>query len=480
MTIRQGTTIISGGGGKVTSVNGEIGDVVVKSVVNEKDNSTQLKFWLGTQEEYEQITEKDASTLYYTSGEDSSAISYDDLTDKPTINTVPLSGDMTLAELGIQGELQAGTGIDITGGTISSTITTPDASTTVKGISRYATDEETIAHTVTTAAVTPSNLADLYTTKENTANKVTTITDDATDTQYPSAAAVNSRIMHIMNNSTDFVRTSGNQTIGDTKIFTGSFYKKVNLDITQNPENNIYTDNKLITNQDDSAMSYTTLSLTTEGNIINALYLRRIINEEYKYTGFVNTIDSEGNGFTCAVSAHDRNDTLYRADSIITAGDLVNNTKDFNIVHKSGNEEIAGTKTFTSTIERTATLSSGESHLIRMTDTNNMGQTSFVSYYTNNETYARILNRNVTADVHGYLDAVVTDDGKFSVRPGGSAEYDFELDDTLQRRIDVTSLVNSRITNCITKIPQDIKLELTNGTLTLKAGSKIYIPIMKL
>ena len=34
----------------------------------------------------------------------------------------------------------------------------------------------------------------------------------------------------------------------------------------------------------------------------------------------------------------------------------------------------------------------------------------------------------------------------------------------------------SRITNCITHIPQDIKLELNNGTLTLKAGSKVYVP----
>lgn len=31
-------------------------------------------------------------------------------------------------------------------------------------------------------------------------------------------------------------------------------------------------------------------------------------------------------------------------------------------------------------------------------------------------------------------------------------------------------------TNCITEIPQDIKLELNNGTLTLKAGSKVYAP----
>lgn len=32
------------------------------------------------------------------------------------------------------------------------------------------------------------------------------------------------------------------------------------------------------------------------------------------------------------------------------------------------------------------------------------------------------------------------------------------------------------ISNCLTKIPQDIKLELDNGLLTLKAGSKVYVP----
>lgn len=32
------------------------------------------------------------------------------------------------------------------------------------------------------------------------------------------------------------------------------------------------------------------------------------------------------------------------------------------------------------------------------------------------------------------------------------------------------------ITNCITEIPQDIKLELVDGVLTVKAGSKVYVP----
>ena len=39
-----------------------------------------------------------------------------------------------------------------------------------------------------------------------------------------------------------------------------------------------------------------------------------------------------------------------------------------------------------------------------------------------------------------------------------------------------TALNYNNITNCITKIPQDIKLELNDGTLTLKAGSKVYVP----
>ena len=35
---------------------------------------------------------------------------------------------------------------------------------------------------------------------------------------------------------------------------------------------------------------------------------------------------------------------------------------------------------------------------------------------------------------------------------------------------------SSNVTNCITNIPQDINLTLASGTLTLKAGSKVYVP----
>lgn len=42
--------------------------------------------------------------------------------------------------------------------------------------------------------------------------------------------------------------------------------------------------------------------------------------------------------------------------------------------------------------------------------------------------------------------------------------------------VGVDALDTTNIANCITEIPQDIKLELNNGTLTLKAGSKVYVP----
>ena len=54
------------------------------------------------------------------------------------------------------------------------------------------------------------------------------------------------------------------------------------------------------------------------------------------------------------------------------------------------------------------------------------------------------------------------------------------LDATGQAKFDAkadTALTNSPYTtNRILEIPQDIKLELNNGTLTLKAGSKVYVP----
>ena len=59
----------------------------------------------------------------------------------------------------------------------------------------------------------------------------------------------------------------------------------------------------------------------------------------------------------------------------------------------------------------------------------------------------------------------------------GTLSNQTDLQTALNGKQDVATAVNyDNISNCITEIPQDIKLELNNGTLTLKAGSKVYIP----
>ena len=62
--------------------------------------------------------------------------------------------------------------------------------------------------------------------------------------------------------------------------------------------------------------------------------------------------------------------------------------------------------------------------------------------------------------------------GTISEQPQGSAKYWAEQAKTATAR----TLNESILTNCLTEIPQDTKLELSNGTLTLKAGSKVYVP----
>lgn len=53
--------------------------------------------------------------------------------------------------------------------------------------------------------------------------------------------------------------------------------------------------------------------------------------------------------------------------------------------------------------------------------------------------------------------------------------FDVDLGDNF-KAIDEKTLSHRNITNCLLEVPQDIKLELVDGVLTLKAGSKIWVP----
>lgn len=60
--------------------------------------------------------------------------------------------------------------------------------------------------------------------------------------------------------------------------------------------------------------------------------------------------------------------------------------------------------------------------------------------------------------------------GTISEQPAGSSKYWAEY----AKSVTAGTLNETQITNCITAIPQDIKLELVDGVMTLKAGSKVY------
>ena len=65
-----------------------------------------------------------------------------------------------------------------------------------------------------------------------------------------------------------------------------------------------------------------------------------------------------------------------------------------------------------------------------------------------------------------------------NLRPEGEARFEAKADKatTLEGYGITDGLNKNQITNCLLEVPQNIKLELNNGTLTLKAGSKLIVP----
>lgn len=88
----------------------------------------------------------------------------------------------------------------------------------------------------------------------------------------------------------------------------------------------------------------------------------------------------------------------------------------------------------------------------------------------------------VTSIIHDNLTknrAVISnEDGKVAVSDVTSTELGYlsGAKSNIQEQLDNKANAYEYATNCITEIPQDINLTLSDGTLTLKAGSKVYVP----
>lgn len=134
---------------------------------------------------------------------------------------------------------------------------------------------------------------------------------------------------------------------------------------------------------------------------------------------------------------------------------------------------------------KTNTYNSNASTLLQQY-TDNAAQ-KLSAYNSNDATKTQAFNDNYTSKLNSFnsnasekqaqVDASAEEARKWAVgtiseQHQGSAKYWAE-----QAKTSTAGTLNESIlTNCLTEIPQDIKLELSNGTLTLKAGSKVYVP----
>jgi hypothetical protein len=163
----------------------------------------------------------------------------------------------------------------------------------------------------------------------------------------------------------------------------------------------------------------------------------------------------------------------------------------------SGEAEFSGDVTFTGTFD----VHSDSNHPLKVTgmagtsasgfqivDSNGLGDSDFEHYATGDRYGTRITNHNNTSNTSVSVDlyqsnvgrsVLDTTDVETVLVPTPAADDDSQKavnSEWVNDIVDAKTLKTSQITNCITEIPQDIKLELNDGTLTLKAGSKVYVP----
>lgn len=192
----------------------------------------------------------------------------------------------------------------------------------------------------------------------------------------------------------------------------------------------------------------------------------------------INNVILTGNKTAKDLGLQAAGDYALKSEIPTSTSDLTNNsnfitTTDLNNIY-STNHVWSGDNTYTKLLNRQAILSTDPTVLINLQDTDDKGYAQLTSTYDDSGAlHNQLISHNNTANKTSYLDLTCDETGTYTVETYGSANY-FLNDNSVTRYIDVKDEINKNRTNCITKIPQDIKLELNDGTLTLKAGSVYY------
>ena len=267
-----------------------------------------------------------------------------------------------------------------------------------------------------------------------------------------------------------FMALSGNQTASGEKTFTGQIrVKSSGIDDTSAPDSNIYDDNYVVLDKNSSMVAYGGAQQTTGNNIINRMGVKRIIDGVAKYASIEVHMDSTGK--PSGQSPHPSDNTTSTASTqIMTVGAMNDASKNFNIVHRSGNETVGGTKTFTSEVRRTGAFSGLTTWIVSGIDSNGKGTIANSAYYTGTRIYNRQSAFNSTSDKTGYLDAICDDDGNFWAQVGGNGTY---------RKADSASTANMQVLTASEVNDPSLALNLVHRTGDEEiTGSKTFTSII--
>lgn len=166
----------------------------------------------------------------------------------------------------------------------------------------------------------------------------------------------------------------------------------------------------------------------------------------------------------------------------------INNTKqdfaeEINGIKEEINNKFLGVYRFKGTVPSYANLPASNNIV---GDTYNIGDTGS-NYTWDGTTWDKLsetvdLSNYATKDyieekIAGINTSISTLNNNLSQTNQNLSQTNQDVDSLQETKQDKATAINyDNITNCITHIPQDIKLELTDGVLTLKAGSKVYVP----
>lgn len=157
------------------------------------------------------------------------------------------------------------------------------------------------------------------------------------------------------------------------------------------------------------------------------------------------------------------NDSISTINSTIT-------TNNNNAVHKTGNETITGTKRIAPfyVIKENSDKEGGQIQFDSADNESNAGKSMWLDRFDGRFRFVGVDSNDV---IHVPLQIDIQNNQVLGVTTVTS-------DNSTQIATTAWKYNNDNLyrTNCLTEIPQDIKLELNNGTLTLKAGSKVYVP----